>query len=131
MSQPTILSPLPSWGRATPRSSVAGHEAASPVSTAGLVRTSAAVFMSANTVELPCVGPPFASSWPRPTVASPVLLWSPVPAKAHVDPVSRLWPLLVIVPPQLVPLRARSVFTTDVTPLVTSLLYRPPPPPVA
>src|SRR6266496_2476057 len=130
MSQAAIVSWSPSWGRVTPRSSVAG-QVPPPASTAGLVRLSAWVIMGADSSELPWVGPPLAASVPRPTLASPTLVWSPVPARAQVFPVSRLWPSLEIVPTQLVPLRARSVFCSSVKASEVSSLNTPPPLPVA
>src|SRR5262249_11538110 len=66
--------------RVVPRSSVPGHPL--PASTAGLVGSRAMVIMDAELEELPWVGPPFANSPCRPTLASPTLLWSPVLAKA-------------------------------------------------
>src|SRR5438093_8288407 len=133
MSQMDVPLLLPSLGRVVPRSSVGGHVPAGPLaaSVAGLVGVRACVMRDADASVLPWRTPPFGARSPRPTLMSLVLDWSPLERKMQLVPVSRLLPSLTIVPAQLLPLRASSVFFSSVTALVAVSLYTPPPPPRA
>jgi hypothetical protein len=93
MSHSPVPSPSPSKGRGSPRWSVAGQAAASPVSIAGLGTMQASLGQPPCIRACVCVGPPLSASG---AIRGSTFEMSPGPVSPHVPSESRLWPREVL-----------------------------------